>query len=131
MKKIALYIILFSYTVIMIKPVSPYIADTVAHIFFYAQHMATVHYQNGKFHVHREVIDNAKKTANQTESPASKKDNSTSDHIALQQKTDSVTAQTQIFYFQQRASALPNSYLEGIYQPPRIGHFIFVSRFNA
>ena len=42
--------------------------------------MATVHYQNGKFHVHREFIDNAKKDEPTKDSPSSKKESSINDH---------------------------------------------------
>ena len=61
MKKGLLYLLLFSYAVIIFKPVMPTIADTMAHIFWYSHHMATVHYENGKYHVHLEYADAAKK----------------------------------------------------------------------
>ena len=34
----------------------PVINDVVAHIFFKMQHMATVHYENGKHHLHVELL---------------------------------------------------------------------------
>lgn len=86
MKKTALYILLFAYTTAMLKPMSPYIADTIAHIFYYSQHLATVHYENGKLHVHKEIIANAKKDEPAKEIPSSKKESSANDHIALRQK---------------------------------------------
>jgi len=86
MKKAALYILLFAYSTAMLKPVSPYIADSIAHIFYYAQHMATVHYENGKLHVHKEIVNNAKKDNSSKENPSAKKDNTASEHVILQQK---------------------------------------------
>lgn len=82
MKRITLYILLLSYSALMLKPVSPYISDTIAHIFYYTQHMATVHYENGKFHVHKEVIEAATEEAGPKDQPISKKDSSISDHLA-------------------------------------------------
>lgn len=85
MKQIALYTILFAYCMVMLKPVTPYITDTIAHIFYKAKHIATVHYENGKYHVHKEVTATAKKDAAQNQVPAAKKDNSTVEHIFLTQ----------------------------------------------
>ena len=61
MKKVFIYLFIFSYTVIILKPVLPTISDIVAHIFWYSEHMATVHYENGKYHVHNDYIQAAKK----------------------------------------------------------------------
>lgn len=83
MKKASLYILLFSYTTVMLKPVAPWFSDLVAHVFYYSQHMATVHYENGKFHVHKEITDNAKKDGPEKQAPSSKKDNVASDHISF------------------------------------------------
>ncbi|HAO47748.1 MAG TPA: hypothetical protein PLZ45_16265, partial [Ferruginibacter sp.] len=58
----------------ILRPLSPYITDGIAHIFYYTQHMATVHYENGKFHVHKEVADDEKKNGTAKERPSSKKD---------------------------------------------------------
>lgn len=119
MKRIALYIILLSYTAVILKPVTPYITDAVAHIFYYTEHMATVHYEDGNFHVHIEVMDNAKKTESQKELPSSKKDNSTIDHIGLQQKElNSPVYAKSIRRFPLSPSLLYN-YLAGEYPPPR------------
>lgn len=37
----------------------PILKDVVAHTFFKMQHMATVHYENGKYHVHTEMAEKA------------------------------------------------------------------------
>ncbi len=59
MKKTAAYIFLFAYVVLLCKPITPIISDAFAHAFYYSQHMATVHYENGKMHVHQELIKKA------------------------------------------------------------------------
>lgn len=119
MKKAALYFLLFSYAMVILKPVAPYVSDAVAHIFYYSQHMATVHYENGKMHVHREIVNNAKKDQPAKEMPASKKENSTNDHISLQQK-QSLKALPVIKSYQiPLAANLLNNYLAAEYPPPR------------
>src|SRR5262245_17283334 len=87
MKKAALYILLFSYSFALLKPVGPYISDTIAHIFYYTKHMATVHYENGKFHVHKEIVENEKKNDPVKEKPSSKKDN-TDNNTSLIEKVN-------------------------------------------
>ena len=119
MKQIALYIVLLSYSTVMLKPLSPYISDTVEHIFNYTQHMATVHYENGKYHVHKELVDNAKKNIPAKETPVSKKENSANDYISTQQKQAVQISLSYIAYQFSSASKLINNYLAGDYPPPR------------
>lgn len=119
MKQIALYIVLFSYSMVMLKPVSPYISDAVEHIFNYTQHMATIHFENGKYHVHKELVDNAKKNNPAKETPVSKKENSANDHITILQKQTVPVLPANISYQFSSASKLINNYLAGEYPPPR------------
>jgi len=119
MKRIALYIILFSYSMVMLKPVSPYIADTFEHIFNYTQHMATIHYENGKYHVHKELVDYAKKNDPVKENSIAKKENSANDHIATQQNQTVQLLPVIISYQLSATSNLLNNYLAGDYPPPR------------
>ncbi len=103
----------------MLKPVLPYVSDLVNHVFFYTQHMATVHYENGKYHVHKEIVDHAKKEAPQKEIPAAKKQNTTTEHFSLQQKeTTAIPLANRIFQIPVPA-ALQYNYLPGDYPPPR------------
>ncbi len=119
MKKAALYFLLFSYAMVILKPVTPYVSDAVAHIFYYSQHMATVHYENGKMHVHKEIVNNSKEDQPAKETPASKKDNSTTDHISLQQK-QSIHALTVIkSYLFPLDAKLLNNFLTAAYPPPQ------------
>ncbi len=103
----------------MLKPVSPYISDAVEHIFNYTQHMATVHYENGKYHVHKEIVDNAKKNNPVKETPSSKKEKSANDHIAIQQKQTAPDLPANISYQFTSSSNLHNNYLAADYPPPR------------
>jgi hypothetical protein len=119
MRRIILHIVLLSYTVVILKPVLPYVSDLVNHVFFYTQHMATVHIENGKMHVHKEIVDHAKKTASQKEIPASKKENTTVDHISfLQKEPITISALNRVIQIPVSA-ALQHNYLPGDYPPPR------------
>lgn len=44
------------YSFALLKPVMPVVNDVVAHTFFKMQHLATVHYENGKHHLHVELL---------------------------------------------------------------------------
>ena len=103
----------------MLKPVSPYIFDAVAHIFNYTQHLATAHYENGKLHVHKEIVDNAKKSEPAKEAPASKKENAATDYISLVHKQFIPHLQAPKSYPLLSSATLLYNYLAGEYPPPR------------
>jgi len=119
MKKLILHIVLLSYMVVMLKPVLPYVSDLVNHVFFYTQHMATVHYENGKYHVHKEIVDNTKKETSQKEIPTAKKENTTTDHISIQQKEPATGLILNRIIQIPVSTSLQHSYLTGDYPPPR------------
>lgn len=77
MKKAFLYLFLFSYSIVVCKPVMPSIADTIAHIFWYSEHIAKVHYENGKYHVHLEYQQAAKDHSPEKESSLPKSESLT------------------------------------------------------
>ena len=81
--------------------------------------MATIHYENGKYHVHKELVDKAKKNDPAKDNTASKKENSTNDHIAFQQKQSAQVLPVIISFQITSASSLLNNYLAGDYPPPR------------
>jgi len=53
---------LLVYVFALIKPIMPIINDVLAHTFFEKTHLATIHYENGKYHMHLELQDEVKKT---------------------------------------------------------------------
>lgn len=103
---------------VMLKPLSPYISDTVEHIFNYTQHMATIHYENGKYHVHKDLVNEAKKNNPAKENSTAKKENSANDHIAIQQKQSTSFLPIYISHLSSSASNLLNNYLAADYRPP-------------
>lgn len=80
-KTIVLYILLLTYATNLVKPVLPYIKDAVAHIFWYTDHLSSVHYENGKYHVHLEALREAKKTDNSKATVPGKAQQIVSEHM--------------------------------------------------
>jgi len=73
--------LLVVYATLLVKPVVPYFVDIAQHIFNYSEHITTVHFENGKYHVHNELKEAAKKRNQQKESPNLKKDSSQNECI--------------------------------------------------
>jgi hypothetical protein len=87
MKKIILHIVLLSYAVVLIKPVLPYVSDFIQHTFFYASHMATVHYENGKYHVHYQTAkEAAEEKQDKSNLPTQKKQTTTTEDVVITDK---------------------------------------------
>ena len=122
MKKLLLYIVFFSYAIVMFKPALPYVSDFIGHILFYRQHMATVHFDNGEYHVHKEVIKDIKQeNSNKNSLPEKKKSNSNYEFTAtvskafLQQSSQDDIAYS--LYIQQNNSS---PFIAYNYPPPRV-----------
>ncbi|MCW3084508.1 MAG: hypothetical protein JWP12_1874 [Bacteroidetes bacterium] len=58
-KKVIVYTFLCIYSFALLKPVMPIVDDVIAHTFYKMQHLATVHFENGKYHVHTELANDA------------------------------------------------------------------------
>jgi|SRR6185312_8520098 len=86
MKKITSYILLLIYANGLLAPVSPIVNDALAHMFWRAQHMATVHCVNGQYHVHYDLYKAG--TNDNKKNNSSKNDEVFSLHI---QPADNVT----------------------------------------
>ncbi|HLP53482.1 MAG TPA: hypothetical protein VK151_00555 [Fluviicola sp.] len=57
------------YSCMPLKPVLPFAGDFIAHTFNEFDHVATVHFENGKYHVHDEVKKNAESGKTDPEAP--------------------------------------------------------------
>lgn len=55
MKKEFATLLLLCYALVLFKPVLPVLADAFAHVFMEERHTATVHFENGRYHLHLEV----------------------------------------------------------------------------
>jgi hypothetical protein len=61
-QRIVGYILIGIYAFALLRPVMPVVNDAIAHIFFEMEHLATVHYENGKYHIHLELEQLAEDT---------------------------------------------------------------------
>ena len=50
------WLLILAYALVLVKPVMPVIADAAAHAMWESRHIATVHEEHGKFHLHYEVL---------------------------------------------------------------------------
>jgi len=82
MKRALSYLLLLAYSTVMLMPVLPYVSDSLAHTFWLYQHIATVHYEHGKYHTHYEALAIAKQTNSEKGAPNAKLTNSADDHYA-------------------------------------------------
>jgi hypothetical protein len=121
MKKLLLHIILMSYTVVVFKPVLPYITDFIGHAFFFTKHMATVHVENGKYHVHYETAKDAKEEKSDKNTATPKKDDSSHDQIVIVPRLPIPgAAMIDKKYFTVSSSATLSGISNLTYPPPRI-----------
>lgn len=65
----------------------PFMQDVVAHIFFYTKHIASVHKENGRFHVHFEVKESSSKEKNkENQVPSTQKNNPANEYAVMAEK---------------------------------------------
>lgn len=120
MKKALLYLLLFTYSVNLVKPVLPYVKDTISHIFWYAEHMATVHYENGTCHVHYEALAAAKKNDPEKSSPVPKTGKEVSEHEMLVTKYEFSSSSLLKPPFSNSSADLPQNRVNNLYPPPKM-----------
>lgn len=61
-------LLLVCYAALLLRPVATVVQDAIAHIFWNSEHIATVHYENGDYHVHVKLKTIEEKTANASNS---------------------------------------------------------------
>lgn len=120
MKLAITYLLLFAYSTIILKPILPYTSDTIAHIFWYKDHMATVHSHNGKMHVHTEVTEAAKSSNPEKDSTILKKGASANDHIITKKVDISKEEAFSPRYFYSFSPTLCHTFLTADYRPPKV-----------
>lgn len=72
LKTVAAYYLLLLYTFALCKPILPLVQDELAHIFWKAKHLATVHHHHGDHHAEEEVAE-AEHEENSAKQPATTK----------------------------------------------------------
>lgn len=68
MKRQVATLLLVCYSALLLRPLLPVLEDFTAHIFWNSEHMATVHYENGKYHVHVEIAKAEENSSNSSKS---------------------------------------------------------------
>ncbi|HSZ84725.1 MAG TPA: hypothetical protein VK787_01770 [Puia sp.] len=119
MKKALIYIVLFSYTLIIIRPTVPIIADIIAHTFWYSQHIATVHFENGKYHVHYQSMNEAQKSFPGKNPQNSKTETFIADHLIKNQKFDFTFFVINNKCFKNLCFSIPDMNPSHNYPPPK------------
>ena len=76
------------YITAMCKPVLPLVNDFLSHTFWKTEHIAIVHYENGKNHLHYELKKVNDQNNNDSNSPAPKSSESVSVHVFSQNNYD-------------------------------------------
>jgi hypothetical protein len=119
MPKALLYLLLFSYTTIICKPVLPALSDAIAHVFWYSEHMATVHYEHGKYHVHYEYQQAAKNEFPGKDTSLPKSTDTVSEHIAGSNAYQPFRQPAVIDYFSLPLQGLFCTILDSDVPPPK------------
>lgn len=70
------------YSCMPLKPILPFASDFIAHTFNEFDHVASVHFENGKYHVHADVVNDSKSKNNRQEAPVNELDLKTDVHFA-------------------------------------------------
>jgi hypothetical protein len=87
-KKQLAYLLLTLYVTVQVRPLAILAEDLLAHVFYEAQHMATVHYENGKYHIHADL-----EKASQDESASSEPKN-----ISFEKQNDQQSVPDKLIY---------------------------------
>lgn len=84
MKNTAAYYLLLLYTIAICKPVLPLVLDEISHIFWKAEHIATVHLHHGDNHAEEEFATATHDEENNKVPLTSKTSEAVSIHIFVQ-----------------------------------------------
>ena len=74
---------LICYVINIGKPVIPAIADLLAHTFWPYQHINTVHFEHGKYHLHQELKEVAGKSESEKATNTTQTEQSPNEHVAV------------------------------------------------
>lgn len=70
MKRQISTLLLVCYATLLLRPLLPVLHDITAHILWKSDHMASVHFENGKYHVHLEIAKTEENPENASKSLA-------------------------------------------------------------
>ncbi len=120
MKAVLSYMLLIVYTTLLVKPVLPFFIDAAQHIFNYQEHMTVVHFENGQYHVHYELNDNAKKDIPHKDATNTKKDISQDEYIIQNELKTTPVVYKIALHRLILSSNLASTHLVNDYPPPKV-----------
>ncbi len=119
MKSDIAYYLLILYVLAICKPLMPLVHDVLAHNFWKAQHIATVHNHNGEHHAEEEIAKEMEDEHNNAVPSTSK----TSDTVSIHLISESSHIIPQLFVakniFETRMDKVYSLILDQPYPPPR------------
>ncbi len=92
----------------------------MAHTFWYAQHTATVHYENGKYHLHKEIASNALKDQSQQNNNTIKQSLTQDLYVSHIENNCNNCFSTIRVNYQNTICNLINTYPFLLYPPPKV-----------
>ena len=119
MKLMLSYFLLGLYAIVMVKPIVPQVADGLAHVLNYADHVRIVHKEKGELHVHYEYASQAEKdNARDSSNDVSKQFNASAEHFISNLQTNTQLPTDPQEYSGMSSVFLPNHFAETALHPP-------------
>ncbi|MCW3076027.1 MAG: hypothetical protein JWO32_636 [Bacteroidetes bacterium] len=122
MKKTFIYLLLLLYVAVQLKPITAVFEDVLAHTFYKAQHMATIHFENGKYHLHTDLKEIAEQDGSSPSEkvPSNIKTNDTVSSHTTPEFIFQLNKQALAFqYLKGRSTTLPSAFLKISNPPPQ------------
>ena len=119
MRKALSYLLLVSYAIVLLKPVLPILTDFIAHAFYKYEHIATVHKENGKTHLHYELQKASEETGNDKSNLPTKAATEVSPHVFTNMLYTFDVAKVSLQHFTINTSYPPAIAIAGIFPPPK------------
>lgn len=119
MRTITAYYLLLLYLLALCKPIVPIVQDGLAHIFWQAEHIATVHQHQGSHHAEAETAASTGNDENKKLPASAKISEPVSVHIIAQSSCPLYPPLPEKIQFATPAAALASVTLTKHYPPPR------------
>ncbi len=117
-----IYLLLVAYMLLQLSPFVSIVSDTLAHTFNTELHLATIHFENGHYHLHTELknIENTAKEKNTTK-PINEKGQSISAYHLLHQTHFNFKTNANLISLPiSTAPAESRGFTQMVYLPPQI-----------
>lgn len=119
MKITIAFILFILYTLALCKPVLPFLKDEVAHIFWKAQHIASVHHHHGDHHAEDEIAEAAHEEENNKNPATTKTSEPVSVHMVVQTLYNIPHSITEKLKFAISVNHISTVSLDKHYPPPK------------